>query len=99
MYLPPWNVPHFRRFSTKSEFYPFGRPLFINCIAPFRQLQASKNLMALARAAKFPKEHFERFRDAVQSTKQIENIKSVGMAISKMSDIVNDYFKKKGEKK
>ena len=59
IYLAPWNVSHFRRFSTKSEFYPYGRPLFINCIAPFRQLQASKNLMALARAKKFPIEHFE----------------------------------------
>ena len=59
IYLPPWNVSHFRLFSSKSEFFPYGRSLFINAIAPFRQLQASKNMMALARAAKFPKEHFE----------------------------------------
>lgn len=58
-YLPPWNVVHFRRFTSKSEFYPFGRPLLINAIAPFRMLQASKNLVAMARAAKFPREHFE----------------------------------------
>lgn len=59
MYLPPWNVSHYRLFSSKSEFYPYGRPLLINAISPFRQLQAAKNLMAMARAAKFPKEHYE----------------------------------------
>jgi len=59
IFLPPWNISHFRRFSSQSEFYPFGRPLFINCISPFRQLQTSKNLVAMARVAKFPKEHFE----------------------------------------
>ncbi len=59
LYLAPWNVSHFRRFTSKSEFYPYGRPLFINSISPFRQLQSSKNLMAMARVYKFPKEHFE----------------------------------------
>lgn len=58
LYLPPWAVSHFRLLSSKSEFYPFGRPLMINSVSPFRQLKASKNLMAMARAAKFPKEHF-----------------------------------------
>jgi len=59
IFLPPWNVVHFRRFSTHSEFYPFGRPLLINCISPFRQLQTSKTIVAMARVAKFPKELFE----------------------------------------
>ncbi len=56
--LPPWNITHFR-LSANSEFGKWGRSNFINCIAPFRQLKASKNLMAMARAAKFPKERFE----------------------------------------
>jgi hypothetical protein len=59
IFLAPWCVTHFRLASSKSEFYPYGRPLLINSISPFRQLKASKNLMAMARAAKFPKEHFE----------------------------------------
>jgi len=54
MVLPPWAVTHFRRYSTKSEFYPFGKPVLINAIAPFRQLQSAKNLMTLARANNFP---------------------------------------------
>jgi len=57
--LPPWNITHFRRFSTNTEFFPFGRPLLINAISPFRQLQASKNLVALARASNFPIKHWQ----------------------------------------
>lgn len=57
--LPPWSMLHFRNFSTMSEFYPFGRPILINSLAPFRQLQSSKNLMALARASSFVLKHFE----------------------------------------
>jgi hypothetical protein len=57
--LPPWNVCHFRRFSSKSEFSPFGKPLFIFSIAPFRILKAGQNLVAMLRAAKIPKEIFK----------------------------------------
>lgn len=59
LYLPPWGVLHFRMFTSISEFYPYGRPVMINSLAPFRQLQAGKNLMALARAQNFPIKHFE----------------------------------------
>lgn len=59
LYLPPWGVMHFRMFTSISEFYPYGRPIMINSLAPFRQLQAGKNLMALARAQSFPIKHFE----------------------------------------
>jgi hypothetical protein len=58
LFLPPWAVSHFRLQSSQTEFYPFGRPLLINAISPFRQFKAAENLMALARAANFPKEHF-----------------------------------------
>lgn len=58
IYLPPWNVNHYRVFTTISEFAPYGRPIMINSLAPFRQLQAGKNLMALARASNFPIKKF-----------------------------------------
>lgn len=58
-YLPPWGVNHYRLFSRKSEFFPFGRSMFIHLIGPYRQLKTSKNLMALTRALKFPKEIFQ----------------------------------------
>lgn len=54
--LPPWNIVHFRRFDTNSEFAPFGKPLFLKSIARFRQLKALENLIAMLRAAKFPRE-------------------------------------------
>jgi len=57
--LPPWGVCHYRNFSRKSEFWPFGRSMFIYSIAPFRQLKTAKNLMALTRALSFPKDKYE----------------------------------------
>lgn len=56
--LPPWNMIHFRRYDTNSEFAPFGKPLFLKSIARFRQLKALENLLAMLRAAKFPREVF-----------------------------------------
>lgn len=53
-FLAPWNVVHFRRFSTKSEFFPYGKSLFIYAIAPYRQLSAGMNLQSMARMANFP---------------------------------------------
>jgi len=58
LYVPPWSISHFRLYSSDSEFYPYGRPLFIHNISPFRQLKAAKNLMAFARMANIPKEIF-----------------------------------------
>jgi len=56
LFLPPWAVNHYRLNAKKSEFWPFGRSMFIYSIGPFRQLKTSKNLMALTRALSFPKE-------------------------------------------
>ena len=58
-YLAPWQVLHYRLNSRRSEFFPFGRPQFINLVGPYRQLKTSMNLMALARTRKFPKQIFE----------------------------------------
>jgi hypothetical protein len=69
MFLPPWAVMHHRLISRKSEFWPYGRPLFINNIGPFRQLKASKNMMAMTRVLKFPKE--------IYSVKTSENMTEV----------------------
>lgn len=57
--LPPWAISHFRRFSTLSEFAPFGRPLLINSLSLFREYLSSKNLLSIARVASFPKEVFK----------------------------------------
>lgn len=57
--LPPWNVSHYKVETTKSEFFPYGKSLLLNSLSLFKQYQTSKNLEALLRAAKFPKEHFQ----------------------------------------
>lgn len=56
--LPPWAVSHFRRFSSQSEFAPFGRPLLMNSLSIFREYKSALNLLAMARVAKLPKEVF-----------------------------------------
>lgn len=57
--LPPWAISHFRRFTTQSEFAPFGRPLLINSLSIFREYKSALNLLAMARVAKFPKEVYK----------------------------------------
>lgn len=58
-YVAPWQILHYRLESRKSEFWPWGRPMFINLIGPWRQLKTSMNLLALARTMKFPKDIFK----------------------------------------
>jgi len=57
-YLAPWQVLHYRLNSNRSEFFPFGRPLFINLVGPYRQLRTAMNFMGLARPMGFPKSVF-----------------------------------------
>lgn len=54
--LPPWAITHFRHFSTQSEFFPFGRPLFINSLARFKSYMTTEMLIDMLRVASFPKE-------------------------------------------
>jgi len=68
-FVYPWQINHVRLKSNKSEFWPYGRPLFINLVGPFRQLKTAKNLMALTRAKKFPKEIYE-----VQTSDQMDSV-------------------------
>ena len=89
--LPPWAMTHFRLFTSKSEFYPFGRSLFINAISPYRQLQASKNLMVMARASKIPKEHFEiKTSETMSETEKWEAINEARQEFLNLSKNYND---------
>jgi hypothetical protein len=58
-FLPPWNVSHFRRYTSAKEIHPWGNPLFFHSIGLFRQLKAGKTLAAVARAASLPREVFK----------------------------------------
>ena len=57
-FLPPWNVSHFRRYTSAKEIHPWGNPLFFHSIGLFRQLKAGKTLAAVARAMSLPREVF-----------------------------------------
>lgn len=52
--VPPWNIAHFRFNEDSSEFFPYGRPPLLNCLAPFKQCYSAMMLQGLARAMSFP---------------------------------------------
>ncbi len=86
--LAPWNVLHFRNKVYDSVFDPFGMPLMINCIAPFRMYDTALTMHTLLRSTKFPKEHIElNIPDSVHPTEMnekmqefINEIENVGLA-------------------
>ncbi len=57
--LCPWEVTHFRRFSSGSEFAPFGRPLFMGSVARYKSYKATELIIDAARMASFPTKVFE----------------------------------------
>ena len=90
LYLPPWNIVHFRILSHSSEFCPYGRPLLINCLSPFKQLQTSKNLMALARASNFPIKHFQvKVADSMGQMDQWEVVQAAREEYENLMGIAN----------
>lgn len=57
--VPPWRLIHFRNFTTNSPIKPFGVPVFIHSIAPYRQWDAAMTMQIVARGARFPKEVYK----------------------------------------
>jgi hypothetical protein len=52
--VPPWTITHFRFDADHSEFYPYGRPPLLACLAPFKQTASTMALQGLARSMSFP---------------------------------------------
>lgn len=52
--VPPWNITHFRVQADQSDFAPFGKPMLLKALAPFRQANATMTLQSLARILNFP---------------------------------------------
>jgi len=52
----PWQVAHFRMPSSRHEFAPYGKPLFLDALSPYMTWKATDDLIGLARVASFPKE-------------------------------------------
>jgi hypothetical protein len=52
--FPPWAISHFRYDADNSEFFPYGRPPLLGCLAPFNQVAATMALQGLARSMSLP---------------------------------------------
>lgn len=52
--VPPWRFLHFRNATTKSPFKPFGIPVYIHAVAPYRQFDSAMTLQIAARGARLP---------------------------------------------
>ena len=57
--LPPWKFLHFRNYTTKSPFAPFGVPAFICSLAPYRQLDAVMGMYQVAKGMSLPVEVYK----------------------------------------
>ena len=57
--VPPWRFIHFRNLTNRTPFKPFGAPIFVHSIAPYRQWDAAMTMQIVARGAKFPKEVYK----------------------------------------
>lgn len=57
--LPPWKCIHFRNTTNDSPFKPYGVPMYIHAMAPYRQFDAAMALQVTARGAMFPKQIYK----------------------------------------
>lgn len=57
--LPPWKCLHFRNTTNDSPFKPYGVPMYIHAMAPYRQYDAAMALQVTARGAMFPKQIYK----------------------------------------
>lgn len=52
--VPPWNCLHFRNYTTDDLFHPFGVPLFLHALFPYKQYELALGFQAMLRQAKMP---------------------------------------------
>jgi hypothetical protein len=89
--IPPWQMTHFRLFTTKTEFFPFGRPLFINSLAPFQSFKTTEMLIDMLRVATFPKETVEIMGgDTLTPMDRIDRVNEVREFIENISPVTNN---------
>jgi hypothetical protein len=82
--IPPWRFIHFRNFTTSSPFKPFGVPIFIHSVAPYRQWDAAMTMQIVARGANFPKEKYEiNLPNAVDPSTKLE------LAVEFLNELMN----------
>lgn len=82
--IPPWKCLHFRNMTNDAPFKPYGVPMFIHAMSPYRQYDAAMSLQITARGMRFPKNHFKlTFPNHVAPSDKLE------AAIEFMSDFQN----------
>lgn len=52
--VAPWQIQHFMMGEHSSEFYPYGRPMLLSCLAAFRQAQRAAGLEDLRKMLSLP---------------------------------------------
>lgn len=73
--VAPWRFIHFRNHTSKNPFRPFGMPMYMNSIAPYRQYDAGLSLQVAARGARFPIDKYElNFPETLNPTTKVEKV-------------------------
>jgi hypothetical protein len=81
--VPPWKFLHFRNPTNKSPFKPFGVPVFIGAMAPYRQYDSAMTLQQTARMSRFPKWKFDI---------NLPNTISPSDKVEKAIELMNEYL-------
>lgn len=75
--LPPWRFIHFRNLVDDSEFEPFGTPLFIHALAPYKNWFAGETFRTLAMSLNFPIEkHTLALPGSVDPAEQLKRLRT-----------------------
>ena len=89
--VPPWGITHCRLFTTSSEFFPFGRPLFIYSIAVYRGYKTTEMLIDMLRASSFPREVVEiQGSETMTPLDRVIRVNEVRELIENMSPVTNN---------
>jgi|GEM_PF-5474867 len=85
--LPPWKFLHFKNSTSKSPFNPFGIPMFIHSVAPYRQYDAAMTLQMTMRAAKLPIEKYE-----ITASNVVDPVSKLQFVIDFLHNLQNSGF-------
>ena len=93
--VPPWRFIHFRNATNKSAIKPFGIPVFIHSISPYRQYDASMTLNVIARGASVPRSVYKlKFPNTVDPTDKVNRavdfmreLQNAGLGNTKKEDM------------
>lgn len=94
---PPWLISHFRFRADNSEFFPYGTPPLLMCLAPFKQMYSTMALQGLARASSFPVQLYKvKTAEGVGPAQAFETVNTVreeyeNIGVSPMSNSMEVY--------